>query len=102
MKKITLMIIATFISFGASAGCLKAAKESLLNTNIKLETEQSKILKPGEDSVAYRGEYFNTTKSNVEVFFLSESNGYYRLYSALLLDAKSCKFVAKQSLGDDA
>lgn len=102
MKKLAVIFLAIIISSGTYAGCLQTVKESIKNTNITLLNERSQILTPGQDSLAYRGEIYNNTKSNVEVFFLSESNGYYKNYSALLLDAKSCVIVARQSLGDDS
>ncbi|MEA9355978.1 hypothetical protein SHI21_07195 [Bacteriovorax sp. PP10] len=108
MKKLTTLFFAFLISTGAYAGCLQKVKEEINNTNttqnknIKLVTLKSQILKPGQDSLAYGGEFYNNTNSNVEVFFLTESNGYYNNFSALLLDAQSCTIVAKQSLGDDA
>ncbi|OFZ25832.1 MAG: hypothetical protein A2381_11125 [Bdellovibrionales bacterium RIFOXYB1_FULL_37_110] len=108
MKKLTTIIFVTLLSTGAYAGCLQTVTRAIIdinssqNKNISLLTEKSRILEPGEEGQAYFGEFYNNTKSNVEVFFLTESNGYYQNYFALLLDAQSCTIVTQQSLGDNA
>lgn len=108
MKKLAAIVFVTLLSSASYAGCLQTVKAAINHTNttqnksIVLLTEKSKILESGEDSIAYGGEFYNNTKSTVEVFFISESNGYYKEFSAVLLDARSCTIVAKQSLGDDA
>jgi hypothetical protein len=82
--------------------CLKSLKTSLQNSKANLVDEKSVRLEKGQDSMALGGEIYNDTNIAVDVYFISESNGYYSVYTALLLDPVSCKIVAKEPLGDDA
>ena len=89
------IFIALFAFSYAYAGCENVAQDFILrHKNIKLAREESTLLLPGMEGLAYNGRFYNRWNSTVEIFFLEEENE----YSALLIHASKCQALERQQL----
>ncbi len=94
--KLTILLFVLNLS-QALAGCEDVAQEFVhKNKHLKFVREGSILLLPGMQG----GTYHNRWKSTVEVFFLEESDGDSKEYSALLIHASECRALERQVMGE--
>ncbi|OFZ26707.1 MAG: hypothetical protein A2381_17090 [Bdellovibrionales bacterium RIFOXYB1_FULL_37_110] len=107
MKKMALLMMVSMLSIQSFAGCLSSVEKMINDTNstqdrkIALVKKSGTILQPGEEYFFKNSDFVNDTNKTVELFYIEESNGYFQVVNALLLEATTCKLLKNVSVGDE-